>query len=188
MTQFKDKAAKLGFKTAETEEGEVKFTHDGARPQASINAGLLCYPVLMAADILLYNADLVPVGEDQRQHMELCRDLAQRFNHQFSDTFTIPDAYVPKTGAKIMSLTEPTKKMSKSDENERATLYVLDEPDQIKKKIASAVTDSEAVIRSSPDKPGVSNLLTIHSALSGQTIGELEESYAGKGYGALKKI
>ena len=176
MTQFKDKAAKLGFKTAETEEGEVKFTHDGARPQASINAGLLCYPVLMAADILLYNADLVPVGEDQRQHMELCRDLAQRFNHQFSDTFTIPDAYVPKTGAKIMSLTEPTKKMSKSDENERATLYVLDEPDQIKKKIASAVTDSEAVIRSSPDKPGVSNLLTIHSALSGQSIGELEEA------------
>ncbi|MEK9634133.1 MAG: tryptophan--tRNA ligase [Opitutae bacterium] len=187
MTQFKDKAAKLGFKTAETEEGEVKFTHDGARPQASINAGLLCYPVLMAADILLYNADLVPVGEDQRQHMELCRDLAQRFNHQFSDTFTIPDAYVPKTGAKIMSLTEPTKKMSKSDENERATLYVLDEPDQIKKKIASAVTDSEAVIRSSPDKPGVSNLLTIHSALSGQSIGELEERYAGKGYGSLKE-
>jgi len=186
MTQFKDKAAKLGFKTAETEDGEVKFSHEGARPQASINAGLLCYPVLMAADILLYNADLVPVGEDQRQHMELCRDLAQRFNHQFSDTFTIPDAYVPKTGAKVMSLTDPTKKMSKSDENERATIYVLDEPDQIKKKIASAVTDSEAMIRSAPEKPGVSNLLSIHSALSGQSVEELEAGYAGKGYGVLK--
>ena len=187
MTQFKDKAEKLGFKTAESEDGEVKFTHEGARPQASINAGLLCYPVLMAADILLYNADLVPVGEDQRQHMELCRDLAQRFNHQYSDTFTVPDAYVPKTGSKIMSLTEPTRKMSKSDQNERATLYVLDEPDQIRKKIASAVTDSEAVIRSGPEKPGVTNLLTIHSALSGETIENLEENYAGKGYGVLKE-
>ena len=119
--------------------------------------------------------------------MELCRDLAQRFNHQYSDTFTVPEAYVPKTGSKIMSLTEPTRKMSKSDQNERATLYVLDEPDQIKKKIASAVTDSEAVIRSGPEKPGVTNLLTIHSALSGETVENLEENYAGKGYGALKQ-
>ena len=187
MTQFKDKVAKLGFKTAETEEGETKFTHEGARPQASVNAGLLCYPVLMAADILLYNADLVPVGEDQRQHMELCRDLAQRFNHQYSETFTVPEAYLPKTGSRIMSLADPTRKMSKSDENDRATLYVLDEPEQIKRKIASAVTDSEALVRSSPEKPGVSNLLTIHSALSGKAVEELEEAYAGKGYGALKE-
>ena len=129
MTQFKDKAAKLGFKTAETDfpDGEIKFSHEGARAQASINAGLLCYPVLMAADILLYNADLVPVGEDQRQHLELCRDLAQRFNHQYSETFVIPEPYVPKTGSRIMSLADPTRKMSKSDENDRATLFILDE-------------------------------------------------------------
>lgn len=187
MTQFKDKAAKLGFKTGETEDGEVKFTHEGARPQASINAGLLCYPVLMAADILLYNADLVPVGEDQRQHLELCRDLAQRFNHQYSETFVIPDPYVPETGGRIMSLAEPTKKMSKSDDNERASLYILDEPEQIRKKIASAVTDSEADIRATPEKPGVSNLLTIHCALSGETIEQLEERFTGKGYGVLKE-
>lgn len=187
MTQFKDKVAKLGFKAAEQEGEEIKFTHDGARAQASINAGLLCYPVLMAADILLYNADLVPVGEDQRQHMELCRDLAQRFNHQFSETFVVPDAYVGETGSRIMSLADPTRKMSKSDENERATLYILDEPGQIGKKIASAVTDSEPVIRASPEKPGVSNLLAIHSALSGQTIDQLEEHFAGKGYGVLKE-
>ena len=134
MTRPRDKAAKLGFKTAETEEGEVKFTHDGARPQASINAGPLCHPVPTAADILLYNADLVPVGEDQRQHMELCRDLAQRFNHQFSDTFTILDAYALKTGAKIMSLTEPTKNVEVGRKR-TGHAYVLDEPDQIKKKI-----------------------------------------------------
>ena len=187
MTQFKDKAAKLGFKTGETEDGEVKFTHEGARPQASINAGLLCYPVLMAADILLYNADIVPVGEDQRQHLELCRDLAQRFNHQYSETFVIPDPYVPETGGRIMSLAEPTKKMSKSDDNERASLYILDEPEQIRKKIASAVTDSEADIRATPEKPGVSNLLTIHCALSGEPIEQLEERFAGKGYGVLKE-
>ena len=188
MTQFKDKAAKLGFKVSEGEEqtDEVKFEHEGARPQASINAGLLCYPVLMASDILLYNADLVPVGEDQRQHLELCRDLAQRFNHQYSDTFVIPEPYVPKTGARIMSLTDPTRKMSKSDENERATLFILDPPDRIRKKIASAVTDSGSEIKAIPDKPGVSNLLTIHSALSGQSIPDLEDHFSGKGYGELK--
>ena len=189
MTQFKDKAAKLGFKTeqdSKNAEGDIKFTHQGARAQSSINAGLLCYPVLMAADILLYNADLVPVGEDQRQHLELCRDLAQKFNHQYSETFTIPKPYVPKTGSRIMSLADPTRKMSKSDENERATLYILDEPDQIKKKISSAVTDSESEIKASAEKPGVSNLLTIHSALSGQSIEELEEHFSGQGYGVLK--
>jgi len=187
MTQFKDKAAKLGFKIAENNEGDdLKFEHQGARAQASINAGLLCYPVLMAADILLYNADLVPVGEDQRQHLELCRDLAQRFNHQYSETFVIPEPYVPKTGSRIMSLADPSRKMSKSDDNEKATLYILDEPDRIRKKIASAVTDSGSEIKATPEKQGVTNLLTIHSALSGKSIPELEDHFSGKGYGDLK--
>jgi tryptophanyl-tRNA synthetase len=185
MTQFKDKAAKLGFKSSEDSK-DIKFTHEGARAQSSINTGLLCYPVLMAADILLYNADLVPVGEDQRQHLELCRDLAQKFNHQYSETFTIPKPFMPKTGSRIMSLTDPTRKMSKSDENERASLFILDEPDQIKKKISSAVTDSDSEIKSDPEKPGVSNLLGIHSALSGKDINQLEEHFSGKGYGVLK--
>ena len=188
MTQFKDKAAKLGFKMAhDHESNDLKFAHEGMRAQASINAGLLCYPVLMAADILLYNADLVPVGDDQRQHLELCRDLAGRFNHKYSETFTIPEPYVPKMGARIMSLIEPQRKMSKSDDNERGTLYVLDEPSQIKKKIGSAVTDSGSEIKVSPEKPGVSNLLTIHSSLSGQSIEELESYFTGKGYGQLKE-
>ena len=138
------------------------------------------------ADILLYNADLVPVGEDQRQHLELCRDLAQRFNNLYSETFTIPEPYVPSTGSRIMSLAEPTRKMSKSDENEKATIFILDEPNRIKKKIAAAVTDSDSEIKSSPRKPGVSNLLTIHSSLSGNSIPELEEYFKGKGYGQLK--
>ena len=187
MTQFKDKAAKLGFKVSEnTEEDDLKFEHQGARAQASINAGLLCYPVLMAADILLYNANLVPVGEDQRQHLELCRGLAHRFNHQYSETFVIPEPYIPKQGAKIMSLADPSRKMSKSDDNERATLYILDEPDRIRKKIASAVTDSGSEIKATPEKSGVTNLLTIHSALSGKSIPDLEEHFSGKGYGELK--
>ena len=187
MTQFKDKAAKLGFKVAESTGGDdLKFEHQGARAQASINAGLLCYPVLMAADILLYNADLVPVGEDQRQHLELCRDLAQRFNHQYSDTFVVPEPYVPKTGSRIMSLAEPTRKMSKSDENEKATIYILDEPDRIRKKIASAVTDSGSEIKADLAKPGLTNLLTIHSALSGKSIPLLEDHFLGKGYDDLK--
>jgi tryptophanyl-tRNA synthetase len=188
MTQFKDKASKLGFKVSDDENsGDIKFTHEGMRAQASINAGLLCYPVLMAADILLYNADMVPVGEDQRQHLELCRDLAGRFNQKYSETFTIPEAYVPKTGARIMSLTDPNRKMSKSDDNERATLYVLDEPSQIKKKIGSAVTDSGTEIKHTAEKPGISNLLTIHSSLSDQPIELLEDHFLGKGYGDLKK-
>ena len=187
MTQFKDKAAKLGFKvTEEKGSDDVKFTHEGVRAQASINAGLLCYPVLMAADILLYNAELVPVGEDQRQHLELCRDLAGRFNQKYSETFKIPEPYVPKTGARIMSLSDPMHKMSKSDKNERATIFVLDKPEQIKKKIGSAVTDSEAEIKADSTKPGVSNLLTIHSSLSGESINDLESNFLGKGYGELK--
>lgn len=188
MTQFKDKLGRLGFKTStKGEEDEIKFVHQGMRPQASVNAGLLCYPVLMAADILLYNADLVPVGEDQRQHLELCRDLAVRFNHKYSETFVVPEAFVPTTGARIMSLSDPSRKMSKSDENERATLFVLDEPELIKKKIASAVTDSDSLIKSSPNKPGISNLLAIHRCLSGTEINDLETHFASKGYGELKR-
>ena len=186
MTQFKEKAAKLGFQTSAEPENELKFTHSGARAGASINAGLLMYPVLMAADILLYNADAVPVGNDQRQHLELCRDIAQRFNNSYSPTFTVPEPYIPKTGARIMSLQDPAHKMSKSDNNRNATLFILDEPDLIRKKILSAVTDSGNEIRAGEDKPGVSNLLQIHSSLSGETVPALEEHFQGKGYGALK--
>ena len=190
MTQFKEKVAKLGFKVdeqqAEAPSDDLKFTHSGSRAQASVNAGLLCYPVLMAADILIYNADRVPVGEDQRQHLELCRDLADRFNNTYSETFKIPAAHVPETGSRVMSLTDPIRKMSKSDDNDRATLYILDEPDRILKKIGSAVTDSGSEVKAAPDKPGVSNLLAIHSALSGETIPALEERFSGQGYGDFK--
>lgn len=186
MTQFKEKAAKLGFKVSD-DENDLKFSHEGARAQASVNSGLLMYPVLMAADILLYNADAVPVGNDQRQHLELCRNLAQRFNHNYSETFTIPEPFIPETGARIMSLQEPTAKMSKSDENQNATLFILDKPDVLKKKIMSAVTDSGSEIKATEDKPGVSNLLQIHTAISGISTAELEASFVGKGYGDLKK-
>lgn len=188
MTQFKEKAAKLGFKTADDDAvGDLKFAHEGARAQASVNAGLLMYPVLMAADILLYNADKVPVGNDQKQHLELCRDLAQRFNHTYSDTFTVPEPFIPKSGARIMSLQEPTKKMSKSDDNQNATLYILDEPSVLKKKIMSAVTDSGSEIVAAEDKPGVSNLLQIYSIMSGRSVAEIEDGLKGAGYGELKK-
>lgn len=188
MTQFKEKAAKLGFKVAEGDDGhELKFAHDGARAQASVNSGLLMYPVLMAADILLYNADAVPVGNDQRQHLELCRDLAQRFNHIYSETFTLPEPFIPKSGARIMSLQDPERKMSKSDENQNATLYILDEPKVLQKKIMSAVTDSGSVIEAAEDKPGVSNLLQIYAASSGRTIPEIEAALSGEGYGRLKR-
>ncbi len=188
MTQFKEKAAKLGFKVAGGDNGnDLKFSHEGARAQASLNSGLLMYPVLMAADILLYNADAVPVGNDQRQHLELCRDLAQRFNHTYSDTFTIPEPFIPESGARIMSLQDPTRKMSKSDDNQNSTLYILDRPDVLRKKIMSSVTDSGSEIISREDKPGVSNLLQIYSAMTGRAISEIEAELSGKGYGDLKR-
>lgn len=187
MTQFKEKAAKLGFKVADEEGSDIKFTHEGARAQASVNSGLLMYPVLMAADILLYNADAVPAGNDQRQHLELCRDLAQRFNHIYSETFTVPEPFIPKSGARIMSLQDPERKMSKSDENQNATLYILDDPKVLQKKIMSAVTDSGSEIKAAYDKPGVANLLQIYAASSGREIADIEESLAGEGYGTLKK-
>lgn len=186
MTQFKEKVTHLGFKVGEG--NAFKFTHEASRAGASVNSSLLMYPVLMAADILLYNADSVPVGDDQRQHLELCRDLAQRFNQTYSNTFTVPEALITKSaGARIMSLQEPKRKMSKSDENQSGTIFILDEPAKMKKKIMSSVTDSGSEISSHKDKPGVSNLLEIFSSISGRSISSIEESLKGQGYGTLKK-
>ncbi len=166
MTQFKDKAAK----------------HSD-----NINAGLFTYPVLMAADILLYQADIVPVGADQMQHLELTRDIAQRFNALFGDVFTIPEAYVGKTGAKIMSLQDPSKKMSKSDENPNASIYLMDDPDTIRRKCKRAVTDSIGEIRYSEEQPGLHNLIDIYAACSDQTPQEIVDEFSGCGYGEFKE-
>lgn len=167
MTQYKDKAAKRGD---------------------SIPAGLLVYPPLMAADILLYQTNYVPVGDDQKQHMEITRDLAQRFNRLYGEVFTIPDIYLGHDGTRVMSLQEPTKKMSKSDDNTTATIYLLDEPKAIEKKIKRAQTDSEnSVHYDRENKPGISNLIEIFSAVTDHTHEEVEAAYAGKGYGAFKK-
>jgi len=168
MTQFKDKSAKQGADRA--------------------SVGLFTYPVLQAADILLYQADAVPVGEDQRQHLELTRDLAQRFNHLFGPTFNLPEPYIPQATAKILDLQDPTAKMSKSSSSPTGLLEIMEDPARSAKKIKSAVTDTgREIIYSPTDKPGVSNLLTIYSALTGRTIESLVDDYAGKGYGDLKK-
>lgn len=167
MTQFKDKSA---------------------RPGASINAGLYTYPDLMAADILLYNADLVPVGEDQKQHLELTRDLAAKFNHVYSPTFTVPEPLIPEAGARIMDLQNPLSKMSKSCQNRNGMVSLIDEPNIIIKKIKSAVTDSgrEVVFGAGDEKAGIRNLLTIYSVLGGVSIADLEVRYEGRGYGDFK--
>lgn len=165
MTQFKDKSQK--------------------HPE-DINAGLFDYPVLMAADILLYQTDLVPVGVDQKQHLELARDLAQRFNANYGNTFKIPEPYIPKETAKIMSLQEPSKKMSKSDENPKACISILDEKDTILKKFRSAVTDSEACVRYGEGKDGINNLMSIYRAVTGLSFEQIEQDFAGKGYGDFK--
>lgn len=168
MTQFKDKSAKHAD---------------------NINAGLFTYPVLMAADILLYGADLVPVGKDQMQHIEITRDIAQRFNSIYGDVFKIPEGFMPKSSAKIMSLTEPTKKMSKSDENPKAYISLLDDFNIVAKKIKSAVTDSEGVIEyreNDETKAGINNLLSIMAAVTGKSIEEIAAEYSGKGYGTFK--
>ena len=165
MTQFKDKAAKHAD---------------------NINAGLYTYPVLMAADILLYQADVVPVGVDQKQHLEITRDIAERFNNIYGDVFTIPEAYIGKKGAKIMSLQEPGKKMSKSDTNANATILLLDDTDTIIRKFKRAVTDSGSEVRYSEEKPGVSNLMSIYGCVTGKTMEEIEKEFAGKGYGDFK--
>ncbi|MGG0387372.1 tryptophan--tRNA ligase [Priestia megaterium] len=165
MTQFKDKSA----------------------GKEAVSAGLLTYPPLMAADILLYNTDLVPVGEDQKQHLELTRDLAERFNKKYNDVFTIPEVRIPKVGARVMSLQDPTKKMSKSDPNQKAFITLLDDAKTIEKKIKSAVTDSEGIVRyDKENKPGISNLLSIYSILANKSIEDIEAMYEGKGYGDFK--
>ena len=165
MTQFKDKSANNAD---------------------NINAGLFTYPVLMAADILLYQADVVPVGIDQMQHLELTRDIATRFNNIYGDVFTIPEAYIGKVGAKIMSLQEPSKKMSKSDENPNASIYLMDDPDTIMRKCKRAVTDSEACIAYRDEQPGIKNLIDIYCACLNKTSQEAVKEFEGKGYGELK--
>jgi tryptophanyl-tRNA synthetase len=168
MTQFKDKSARQGADAT--------------------TVGLFAYPVLMAADILLYDAEIVPVGEDQRQHIELTRNLAERFNSRFGETFVIPEAQIQAASAKIYDLQEPTTKMSKSASSEKGVVWLLDEPTATAKKIKSATTDSDGTVRYDvAEKPGISNLLTIYSSLSGTPIPTLEEQYAGRGYGDFKK-
>src|SRR6267142_6088640 len=165
MTQFKDQARKQ---------------------RESVGAGLFDYPVLMAADILLYQTDLVPVGEDQKQHLELTRDLAIRFNRDFGETFRVPDAFIPKVGARIMSLSDPMKKMSKSDDDPNGCVMLLDDADTVQRKIKRAVTDSGTEIRFDESRPAITNLLTIYHLITGQQPHEVEEHFAGKGYAQLK--
>ena len=167
MTQFKDKSAKNAD---------------------NINAGLFTYPALMAGDILLYQADLVPVGGDQKQHVEICRDIANRFNGIYGETFKIPEPYIPKVGARIMSLTSPENKMSKSDKDPNGCVYMLEKPEDIMRKFKKAVTDSDACVRFDPEnKPGVSNLMQIYSAATGAAFEQIEAEFAGRGYGDFKK-
>lgn len=166
MTQFKDKSAK--------------------HPD-NINAGLFTYPVLMAADILLYQTDLVPVGSDQKQHLEIARDIAVRFNNLYGNVFVVPEPYIPKTGARIMSLADPSKKMSKSDENVNGFISILDKPEVIVKKFKRAVTDSDTVVRYAEGKEGINNLITIYSAVTGTSMDAIEREFEGKGYGYFKE-
>jgi tryptophanyl-tRNA synthetase len=165
MTQFKDKSA----------------THAD-----NVNAGLFTYPILMASDILLYQADAVPVGADQKQHLELARDIAQRFNGAYGDTFTVPEPIIPKVGARVMSLQEPTKKMSKSDENINAFISVLDRPDDIMRKFKRAVTDSDAVVAYKEGKDGIINLMSIYNSATGKSFEQIEAEFKGRGYGDFK--
>ncbi|MCQ4023035.1 MULTISPECIES: tryptophan--tRNA ligase [unclassified Ruminococcus] len=165
MTQFKDKSAKHAD---------------------NVNAGLFTYPSLMAADILLYQADLVPVGADQKQHLELTRNIAERFNGIYGNVFKVPDGYIPKIGARVMSLQDPTRKMSKSDENANGCVAVLDKPEVIMKKFKRAITDSEAKVRYADGKDGINNLMGIYSAVTGKSMDEIEHEFDGKGYGDFK--
>ncbi len=165
MTQYKDKAAKHAD---------------------NINAGLFTYPVLMAADILLYQTDVVPVGKDQLQHLEITRDIAERFNAIYGDVFTVPEPYIGKAGASIKSLQDPLKKMSKSDENPNASIYLMDDTDTIIRKLKRAVTDSEGCVRYREEQPGIHNLIDIYSACTGKAVADIEKEFEGKGYGDFK--
>lgn len=164
----------------------TQFKEKSRKNADNLNMGLMDYPVLMAADILLYKTDLVPVGVDQKQHVELARDIAIRFNSRFGDTFTVPEPFIPKSGAKIFSLADPTQKMSKSDSNENASVSIIDEPDVIMRKFKRAVTDSGNSIVFSPEKPGISNLLTIYSKMADTTVESAEREFEGLGYGDFK--
>lgn len=166
MTQFKDKSAQHAD---------------------NVNAGLFTYPCLMAADILLYQADVVPVGADQKQHLEITRDIAERFNGIYGNVFTVPEPYIPALGARVMSLQNPLSKMSKSDPNPKGTVYLTDEPSVIMKKFKSAVTDSEMSVHYAPGKDGINNLMNIYSAVTGDSLETIEHDFAGKGYGDFKK-
>ncbi|MGN0660682.1 MAG: tryptophan--tRNA ligase, partial [Oscillospiraceae bacterium] len=157
-----------------------------AKHADNINAGLFTYPVLMAADILAYQADLVPVGADQKQHLELARNVAQRFNQRYGEFFTVPEPYIPKTGARVMSLSDPQSKMSKSDPNPNGCIYILDDHDTIIRKFKRAVTDSDTVIRYAEGKDGINNLMSIYSIFTGKTTEEIEREFDGKGYGDFK--
>ncbi len=165
MTQFKDKSQ---------------------QHSDNVNSGLFTYPCLMAADILLYQADIVPVGADQKQHLEIARDIAERFNGVYGNVFTVPEPYIPQNGARVMSLADPTRKMSKSDPNPKGTVYLTDEPNIIMKKFKSAVTDSEMSVRYADGKDGINNLMTIYSAVTGDSFEKIEADFAGKGYGDFK--
>lgn len=165
MTQFKDKSAKHAN---------------------NVNVGLFSYPVLMAADILLYKPDFVPVGADQKQHLEIARDIAIRFNNLYGDVFTVPEPYIPKTGARVMSLQDPTKKMSKSDDNLNSWVAILDSKDDIIRKFKRAVTDSLGTVHFCDEQPGISNLITIYSAVTGKSVADIEKEFEGKGYGDFK--
>ncbi|MCH5321155.1 MAG: tryptophan--tRNA ligase [Eubacterium sp.] len=165
MTQFKDKSQ---------------------QHSDNVNSGLFTYPCLMAADILLYQADVVPVGADQKQHLEIARDIAERFNGIYGNVFTVPEPYIPQNGARVMSLADPTRKMSKSDPNPKGTVYLTDEPSVIMKKFKSAVTDSEMSVRYAEGKDGINNLMTIYSAVTGKSFDTIESEFAGKGYGDFK--
>jgi tryptophanyl-tRNA synthetase len=164
----------------------TQFKEKSAKSTDNINAGLFTYPVLMAADILIYQAKYIPVGADQKQHVELTRDIAIRFNNMYGETFVVPEPYIPKIGARVMSLQEPDKKMSKSDPNANGYVRILDEPDVIVKKLKRAVTDSEGEVSGNPDRAGVYNLLSIYSACTNGSIEESVARFAGKGYGDLK--
>ena len=166
MTQFKDKARKA---------------------RAQVGAGLLTYPALMAADILLYQTDLVPVGHDQKQHLELTRDLAERFNRDYGETFRLPEVFIPKVGAKIGALDDPSKKMSKSEENDNSRINMLDDPDTVRRKFRRAVTDSGTEIRFDESRPGVTNLLCVYQIMTGRAPAEIEAHFEGRGYGSLKE-